>query len=125
ILGPPGGLVAATFCHTGPLGLLPVFGGGATVRVDPSQINDALALPARWKLRRIANAPMRDWVSARSQRATEYSSIVRGTHRLFGRSGTAHFHLRLEDVAKRGRGGRYANHYDASSSYRRRHHDHV
>ena len=37
----------AIFCHTAPLALL-AFGGGVTVvRVNPSQINNALALPAR------------------------------------------------------------------------------
>ena len=63
--GPRRAAGKAIFCHTAPLALLPVRGWGeATVRVNPSQINDALALPARRKLRRI-NAPMRDWVSAR------------------------------------------------------------
>src|SRR5262245_20546406 len=44
--GPPKG-AKAIFCHTAPLALL-AFGGGVTVvRVNPSQISNALALPVR------------------------------------------------------------------------------
>src|SRR5262249_14659558 len=64
----------AIFCHTARVLLSTVRGWGDDLRVDPSQIENALALPARPKPRRL-NASMRD-------RSVHVSSARRNTLRL-------------------------------------------
>src|SRR5262249_21710976 len=77
----------AIFCHTARLLLSTVRGWGDDLRVDPSQIENALALPARPKPRRL-NASMRDRSvhGSSAQLNTRRLSAARGlfaTRRLF------------------------------------------